>query len=1055
MGRKREFLLGSLLCLVLLFFDLMSHPYIAFGRDLRVPRDYPLIQRAIDASSSGDRILVAEGTYLEQVRLKPGIKLEGGWSKQFTQRDPQKYQTIIDAKGKEGWAVLAASNTVFDGFIVQNATQVKTEKEEYGSGLYCLSVQEVIIRNNIFRQNEPSGIYAGSSQLTIVGNHILKNAKAGIHLEKGSTLLIRSNIIESNKEAGISTLSKIPNRIEVFGNRVFHNGRGGIDCQNATGKVYNNVVYENKEAGIRGCIVPLEVINNTVVGNAQAGVSIDDQSKEIIIKNNIIAFNGESGIMSAQRGYSYNLLFANAEGEYCDPNLLPCIRSQHAGYEDEESFRKIGHIIADPMFVDAKSHNYHLLPGSPAIDAGDGNPVYADKNFPPSLGSERNDLGAYGGPYTVAEERAAANRPPLARAEISSPIFVGDTVRLDASASSDPDGDALKIQWALLSAPPGSKAKIFRADGPKSSFQADLAGEYRVSLKLVDRWGAQAETILSAKVEKNHPPTAYAGEDLEAVSVGDTIKVSGEVSSDDDGDRLSFWWEFAAKPEKSRARLSDPTSASPFFIVDQPGCYILRLTVDDGQVKSLPDEILINTVYEAPDRIRHVPAQYPTIQSAVDAARAGDTILVQAGTYRENVYIDKQVNLKGVGWPVIDGGGKPGNVDTVKIDSLGEQAGRIEGFVITGGGSGPLAHGLSAWDSAPTICNNQFTGNLNNGLGLHGRQLLTEKAQVYGNLVYGNKGGIGNGRGSCANIHHNYIFRNSVFGIGCRGFSAPRIEHNYIFENDIGIGMREVSSPKIVGNYIYHNKRGIVLSPVSTVKASAGEDILVQNNLIFQNQKSGLMASSFNLSRLLIINNTIDSNGREKPSRQAGGIILGWPWPARFEAVIQNNVITNNSGAGVLNYPGPQDVRGAGDEAGAEVRSAAAPAGESKRLGGAKLLLSHNNLWNNTENYSGCLAADQDILQDPLFIAKGPQPWMCYFLSQTSAGQSRNSPCVDAAVQVAATLSPYLKNLAQYTTRADLKPDAAALDLGFHYLAAECGQDLPALVKEKLEGGSK
>ena len=35
--------------------------------------------------------------------------------------------------------------------------------------------------------------------------------------------------------------------------------------------------------------------------------------------------------------------------------------------------------------------------------------------------------------------------------------------------------------------------------------------------------------------------------------------------------------------------------------------------------------------------IRRVPAQYPTIQGAVDAAAPGDLILIDGGTYRETV----------------------------------------------------------------------------------------------------------------------------------------------------------------------------------------------------------------------------------------------------------------------------------------------------------------------------------------------------------------------------------------------------------------------------------
>jgi hypothetical protein len=52
-----------------------------------------------------------------------------------------------------------------------------------------------------------------------------------------------------------------------------------------------------------------------------------------------------------------------------------------------------GNLIGlDPLFVDPSTSDYHLQAGSPAIDAGDPSPAYADPD------GTRNDMGAHGGP---------------------------------------------------------------------------------------------------------------------------------------------------------------------------------------------------------------------------------------------------------------------------------------------------------------------------------------------------------------------------------------------------------------------------------------------------------------------------------------------------------------------------------------------------------------------------------------------------------------------------------------------------------------------------------
>jgi len=256
-------------------------------------------------------------------------------------------------------------------------------------------------------------------------------------LENGSSLKINENTIRDNKQAGIGTGGMVASEMDVRNNIIYNNGMAGIEGKAATGTIYNNLIYENKNAGIRCVKTPMDIINNTIVANVRSGVVVEDPSVVPNIKNNVITHNQDSGIRAAGIGYSYNLVFANNKSGDCNQSYLWCVRRQYGGYEDEESYLKHMGIIADPLYVNALSHDYHLQPTSPAIDAGDPGSEFQDVNFGPSMGSYINDMGAYGGPFTMPEERES-NDPPQAHAGSSPQVYVGDEVTLDGSDSSDP-----------------------------------------------------------------------------------------------------------------------------------------------------------------------------------------------------------------------------------------------------------------------------------------------------------------------------------------------------------------------------------------------------------------------------------------------------------------------------------------------------------------------------------------------------------------------------------------------------------------------------------------
>ncbi len=113
-----------------------------------------------------------------------------------------------------------------------------------------------------------------------------------------------------------------------------------------------------------------------------------------------------------------------------------------------------------------------------------------------------------------------------------------------------------------------------------------------------------------------------------------------------------------------------------------------------------------------------IPKDFPTIQAGIDAAVAGDEVVVAPGTYVENInFLGKAITVRSsnpndaavVLSTIIDGGGS----GTVVLCTSGEGSDTVlSGFVVTGGvasfGSGG---GMANFDSSPTVTNCSFIEN--------------------------------------------------------------------------------------------------------------------------------------------------------------------------------------------------------------------------------------------------------------------------------------------------------------------------------------------------------
>jgi len=190
------------------------------------------------------------------------------------------------------------------------------------------------------------------------------------------------------------------------------------------------------------------------------------------------------------------------------------------------------------------------------------------------------------------------NSPPVADAGDDQSAFVGDTVTLDGSGSTDVDGDLLSHFWALVSRPAASSAMVSDPVAVSPSFVVDAPGVYVAELIVSDGIVASAPDT-STVTTLNSPPVARAGDD-QAVRVGDTVTLDGGMSSDADGDALSFDWSLSAVPPGSGAALDDPVAVAPRFVVDSFGTYVAQLVVSDGTVASAPDSVVVDTLNTAP-----------------------------------------------------------------------------------------------------------------------------------------------------------------------------------------------------------------------------------------------------------------------------------------------------------------------------------------------------------------------------------------------------------------------------------------------------------------------
>jgi uncharacterized repeat protein (TIGR01451 family) len=305
----------SLLLLAASLASVAGLPGEAVSADLQGQRTVPLaaathrvcksgcafstITAAVNASSSGDTIKVAKGTYNEVVHVyNKSLTILGGYSgSNWDVRDPATYVTIIKANTAAPTVKLVGPGGgtytgTIDGFTITggNASslgggvfvskyratisdnRIHNNSASSGGGISVSDATNVVIEDNVIEDNTVSGggggIRVQGSAVSIIGNEILDNTATnnggGIHVI-GGTVTIDDNTIKRNvsrQKGGGGIMVDGDSDFTISNNLIARNGAdlggGGIRVEDSEGTIQANDIKRNTTAHIGGGLTVYE-----------------------------------------------------------------------------------------------------------------------------------------------------------------------------------------------------------------------------------------------------------------------------------------------------------------------------------------------------------------------------------------------------------------------------------------------------------------------------------------------------------------------------------------------------------------------------------------------------------------------------------------------------------------------------------------------------------------------------------------------------------------------------------------------------------------------------
>jgi parallel beta-helix repeat protein len=291
---------------------------------------------------------------------------------------------------------------------------------------------------------------------------------------------------------------------------------------------------------------------------------------------------------------------------------------------------------------------------------------------------------------------------------------------------------------------------------------------------------------------------------------------------------------------------------------------------------ALASPALASPAHGASHKTWHVSPGTGTISTAVAMAKAGDTIVLKAGTFFDSVFVDKTLTIRGAGW----------SRTTIKPPATStnpcNQPGSIEGICALGAFDALGNPDLTKPVKNVKISDLRLTGFEDGVLGLNTKGLTVRHVRSDHNTGYG----IARFASTLSNFSENWTSWNGEAGLymGDSPNAASVIRHNKADHNGIGIFMRDSTGLTATGNTAWGNCIGIL-----ALNSGAGAP-------------GDLPAGNYKIT-----GNSVSANDKECAPDVEEGIPgysgLGIALAGVHDVVVRDNKVSNNRSTNASDLP--------------------------------------------------------------------------------------------------------------------------------------------------------